>query len=127
MPSPFPGMDPYLEHPALWPGVHQRLITYMGDALTELLPPRYVANINERLYIDQPDRDISPDGGALERANPPAPAPRGEETAAANVTDPPWVVAVVPDEIREGFLEILPVGDGGRVITVIELLSPSNK
>ena len=31
--SPFPGMDPYLEHPALWPGVHQSLITYLRDAL----------------------------------------------------------------------------------------------
>ena len=28
MPSPFPGMDPYLEHPALWPSVHQGLITF---------------------------------------------------------------------------------------------------
>lgn len=127
MPSPFPGMDPYLEHPALWPGVHQRLITYMGDALTALLPPRYVANINERLYIDAPDRDIDPDASVLERSNPPAPIPPGGETTAALVTDPPWVVAMAPDEIREGFIEILPAGDEGRVITVIELLSPSNK
>jgi hypothetical protein len=46
---------------------------------------------------------------------------------AALVVDPPWVVDVAADEIREGFLEILPVADQGRVITVIELLSPSNK
>ena len=30
MPSPFPGMDPYLEHPAWWGGVHQRLITHLA-------------------------------------------------------------------------------------------------
>jgi hypothetical protein len=44
-------MDPYLEHPALWPGVHQRLITYLGDRLNTLLPPHYVADIGERLYV----------------------------------------------------------------------------
>ena len=40
MPSPFPGMDPYLEHPALWPGVHQGLITFMWSALNAMLPAR---------------------------------------------------------------------------------------
>ena len=48
MPSPFPGMDPYMEHHALWPGVHQGLITFMWSALNTLLPPRYVASIVER-------------------------------------------------------------------------------
>lgn len=43
MPSPFPGMDPYLEHPARWPGVHQRLMTYIADTLNIALPPHYVA------------------------------------------------------------------------------------
>ena len=61
MPSPFPGMDPYLEHPALFPGVHQRLITYVGDALNAVLPGRYVADIGERLYIIQQERSIDPD------------------------------------------------------------------
>ncbi|MCK4452049.1 MAG: DUF4058 family protein [Anaerolineae bacterium] len=29
MPSPFPGMDPYLEYPVRWPDVHHSLITYI--------------------------------------------------------------------------------------------------
>jgi hypothetical protein len=58
MPSPFPGMDPYLEHPALGPGVHQRFITYVGDALNAVLPAHYIADIGERLYIIQPERSI---------------------------------------------------------------------
>ena len=41
MRTPFPGMDPYLEHPALWPDVHNRLIAAISDALTPLLAPRY--------------------------------------------------------------------------------------
>jgi hypothetical protein len=31
MPSPFPGMDPYLENPEFWPGVHNRLIVAIID------------------------------------------------------------------------------------------------
>ena len=38
MPSPFPGMDPYLEEPVLWSTLHQRLITYIADDLNVLLP-----------------------------------------------------------------------------------------
>ena len=41
MPSPFPGMDPWLEDPARWPAVHTRLITTLGDALVAALKPRY--------------------------------------------------------------------------------------
>lgn len=46
---------------------------------------------------------------------------------AVMVSDPPWVVTYHPVEMREVFIEILPVADESRVITVIEVLSPSNK
>lgn len=125
MPSPFPGMDPYLEHPALWPGVHQRFITYIGDALNAVLPAHYIADIGERLYIIQPERRIYPDVAILE--HPSARPPRGQAGMAVMVSDPPWVVTYHPVEMREVFIEILPVADESRVITVIEVLSPSNK
>ena len=51
MPSPFPGMDPYLEHPALWPDVHQRLIVALADALGPPLRPRYRVAVDERVYV----------------------------------------------------------------------------
>lgn len=54
MPGPFPGMDPYLERPDLWPDVHQSLITYIRDALQPQLRPRYHARIGERLYVIPP-------------------------------------------------------------------------
>src|SRR5271165_1801478 len=57
----FPGMDPYLEDPQLWPGVHQSLIVYIRDHLRPLLRPRYVAAIEERVYLEGPDRDVIPD------------------------------------------------------------------
>jgi hypothetical protein len=43
MPSPFPGMDPYLEG-YLWSDVHHRLATQISDQLMPLLRPQYVAH-----------------------------------------------------------------------------------
>jgi hypothetical protein len=53
MPSPFPGMDPYLEHPALWPDVHNGLIAAIRDTLGPLLRPRYFVALEERVYVEE--------------------------------------------------------------------------
>ena len=37
-PSPFPGMDPYLEDPAFWPDFHSTFVNYWREALVEQLP-----------------------------------------------------------------------------------------
>jgi hypothetical protein len=126
MPSPFPGMDPYLEHPALWPGIHQGLITFMWSALNAMLPPQYVAGMGERVYVMQSERDIYPDVMVVQHPAQQRSAPPDDERLAA-VVDPPWVVTVEPVEIREVFIELLTVGADSRVITVIEVLSPANK
>ncbi len=49
MPSPFPGMDPYLEHPGMWPEVHHRLISAIADALEQTLTLDYRVAIEKRL------------------------------------------------------------------------------
>jgi hypothetical protein len=123
-------MDPYLEHPALWPGVHQRLITYIADTLNSVLPSRYMADIGERLYVVQAERDIYPDIVVLEHPFAQTPTEQLEQGAmgiAVAASDPPWVLTVKPQEIREVYIEILSVADQSRVVTVIEVLSPSNK
>src|ERR1700677_78388 len=128
MPSPFPGMDPYLEDPRLWPGIHQRLITYLGDTLTALLPHGYIANIGERLYVEEIKRDIYPDGAILKRARRRQPRRGKHHAVAVAEPDPPWVIQEWgSDPIRETFIEILPIGDEKRVITILEILSPTNK
>jgi Protein of unknown function (DUF4058) len=127
MPSPLPGMDPWMEDPVLWPSVHLRLITYIGDTLTEVLPAGYVANINERRSVSEPDRDIYPDASVLERLSHRRPSNGAAASAATAERDPPWIVEMSPVEVREPFLEILSAGDAGRVVTVLEILSPSNK
>src|SRR5438093_4859805 len=72
MNTPFPGMDPYLEHPVLWEGVHARLIVALANQLQPRLDPRYVTSIEERVFVEGPQRRIPdlwvqrvPDGGGV--------------------------------------------------------------
>ncbi|TEU10324.1 MAG: DUF4058 family protein [Anaerolineales bacterium] len=128
MPSPFPGMDPYLEDPTLWPDVHQSLITYIRDALQPELRPRYHACIGERRYVVESPHPMYPAVVLVRRPR----AVREAEVVApvADVAtveaDTPVVLAVSPVEHREPFVEIVHTA-GGEVITVIEVLSPANK
>src|SRR5476651_1439324 len=55
MPSPFPGMDPYLETPDLWPDVHHRLISQIQSELNPVLRPHYVARVELRVYVSDED------------------------------------------------------------------------
>ncbi len=50
MPSPFPGMDPYLEDPGLWPDVHHGLISEMQANLNAHVRPKYYVRVEERVY-----------------------------------------------------------------------------
>jgi hypothetical protein len=56
MAMPFPGMDPYLEHPILWPSVHMRLIVALANQLGPRIRPHYVASVEERVFIEGPDQ-----------------------------------------------------------------------
>ena len=129
MPSPFPGIDPYLEAPSLWPDVHQRLITYIADVLQPAVRPRYHARIGERLYVVETYHTLYPDVVLVDRSvHEPSPvsmaATRTETTVVE--ADTPVRVAIPPTEYREPFVEIVHTA-GGEVVTVIEVLSPANK
>src|SRR5579872_3251192 len=105
MPSPFPGMDPYLEDPSLWRGVHSRLINYAAEALQAALPPGFIADIDERLYVVEPERSIYPDIAVSKR---PPERPQQEKggggTAVMDRGDPPGELTAYPVEIGEGFI-----------------------
>ncbi|MDY7078855.1 MAG: DUF4058 family protein [Chloroflexota bacterium] len=133
MPSPFPGMDPYLEEPARWPDLHHRLITYISNALQKQVRPRYHARIGERIYILQPPRALYPDVLLVRRpVREPAPAGVYAQDTEAAVTagdeelQLPVVFTLPPVEHREPFIEIVHAA-GEEVVTVIEVLSPANK
>jgi hypothetical protein len=130
MPSPFPGMDPYLEEPRRWPDVHQSLITYIRDALQPAVRPRYHARMGERVYIMNPPRAIAPDVFLIARPRPDVGGRRVREAGASYSVqdleaDIPVVIDMPPVEYREPFVEI--VHGDGEVVTVIEVLSPANK
>jgi Protein of unknown function (DUF4058) len=132
MPSPFPGMDPYLEEAARWPDVHQRLITYLGDALQPRLRPRYFARLGERVYLALPHQTMYPDIAVVQRPARESATPYSAGEAAPPITveretpEAPVIVTVHPVEHREPMVEIVQA-DGEAVVTVIEALSPANK
>jgi hypothetical protein len=131
MPSPFPGMDPYLEDPAFWQDFHRSFITYCRDALLDKLPEQYEARIDEqvRLVEHQCDRVVAhlPDvavthdsrsGGAT------AVATRAPNVA--SIEPVTMEMAVEAEEVRDVWIEIRHRRDRA-LVTAIELLSPSNK
>lgn len=57
MPSPFPGMDPFLENPQGWGDVHGSLLAVTKELLNRVLRPKYAARTEERVYLaDAPAR-----------------------------------------------------------------------
>src|SRR5258708_39686784 len=130
MPSPFPGMDPYLENPGRWPDVHHRLISISSDLLTAQLRPKYFVRVEERVYLsDQQDPGravIIPDMRIV-----PASAEQHRRTtraaAGALATIEPVIATTLFDEeIHEARLEVID-REFRSVVTVIEVLRPTNK
>lgn len=128
MPSPFPGMDPYLESPRYWQDFHDSFITYAREALQPQLPPRYRARISERLVLEASERVMIPDLTVVRHPvpHPPVAEARGVPTPVAVEADEPTIFAALMDDLREPYVEIIDRA-GQRVVTAIELLSPINK
>ena len=128
MPSPFPGMDPYLESPAFWSDFHASFCTYWRDALADCLPGNYEARIDEKVNVvesSSPPRKkrIEPDVAITQRgpSQGMASAPSGVATL-----EPVTLSLVIEEEIHERHIEILHRPDR-TLVAVLELLSPSNK
>ncbi|MDB9529476.1 DUF4058 family protein [Oscillatoria sp. CS-180] len=129
MPSPFPGMDPFLEQPAFWSSFHSRLVVAIADALAPNLRPRYYVEVETRTYWDTPDGELFvgiPDDVVLTRTQSLQVEASQSQSAVIAYPRPQEVTLPVPVETRERYLEIREVGTDA-VITVIEVLSPKNK
>src|SRR6266545_4019886 len=121
---PFPGMDPWLEYPALWPDVHDSLLTAIRDEVTPLVAPKYYVGLGRRRYLLQPDDLVfvgRPDVAVVSKSSPQA--ERAPASQAVGVMD---VEVTVSDEVTENYLEIREV-ENGALVTALELLSPANK
>lgn len=131
MPSPFPGMDPYLEQPVFWSSFHTKLMVGIATAIAPRLRPKYYVDVETRTYTDETDTELLvgvPDalvlsrmGGALE----PIAQPAGGTAVQVQVM-PQVVQLPMPMEVRERYLQVREVGSDA-VVAVIEVLSPANK
>ncbi len=128
MPSPFPGMDPYLEGRNTWPGLHHRLITAIGDALVPQVAPAYYVEVEERIYTVEEERGKFVGRPDVAIITAPATAEQkgesGVATGCASIAE--TVNLPLFEKVPEGYLEVRDT-QTHEVITVIEVLSPTNK
>lgn len=126
MEPPFPGMDPYLEDPSMWPDVHHRLITSICDQIQLQLTSAYRAVITPYSSFESieiaPTRRFVPDVAVLERS----PFDLETRTVVALEEAPLVMTAAMTVEVEYARIDIRTVRDQ-LLITAIELLSPANK
>ena len=126
MRNPFPGMDPWLE--LSWRDVHARLIVYSADQLQRQLPAPLVARAEESVSVDIEEEfvgTVRPDVAVTERGWEADAGGVAVLEAPAAVTQP--LLLRVPEPEVDRRVEIIDPSSGGRVVTAIEVLSPSNK
>jgi len=126
MPSPFPGMDPYLEGP-LWMTVHTQLSAEIARQLAPKLRPRYLALTTERMVLETPENvavvatSIYPDVGVTRTTR-----ESGGMAATAMAPAPLHLATVVPTPVPHVTVEIRDTASR-RLVAAIEVLSPTNK
>lgn len=132
MTSPFPGMNPYLEQPSVWEDFHTAIATEIRESLAAQVRPHFLVKLEERVFIHEPSGDDRrkllgrPDVALLEGL-------AGNSTAVATVAPEvnnqvQSVIASLSDvDIeRHAYIEIRD-RQNRELVTMIELLSPSNK
>ncbi len=133
---PFPGMDPYLEAPDIWPDFHDALAAVIRAELNAFLPDPYYARLQKRPEVGivleaSPTRRIVPDVTVLRRPST-QPLPAGGDVMV--IREQPRTTAtagidlrVHTDLIQHHFVEIRDAQRDHKLITLIEIVSPSNK
>ncbi len=127
---PFPGMDPWLERASFWPDFHNRLITAIADKLSSLVGARYFVGMQEHVYawtgprlrsIGLPDAKIvGPVSRRPSKRSKAKSSPSDAESTVVELSIPPALM------VPESYVEIVEI-ERRRVVTIIEVLSPSNK
>lgn len=127
--NPFPGMNPFLEHS--WPDVHATLITYIRDELSPALLDDLTSKSGMRICVLDESAGVSNYRADIAILEDPAdtwksglaPVWSPEPTDSSAIVTAPVILHV--DAPRERWIEIR--SDSGTLVTVIELLSPTNK
>jgi hypothetical protein len=134
MPSPFPGMDPFIEACGLWEDFHDHLIEKIYDTISAALPAGYLARTGKRSYVVLAEAngkeehsflpDVSVTGSTV---RPSAPGKQKATPAPVVEVEPVELRAFIEREFEEKFIDIFELKPQRRLVTSIEVLSPSNK
>jgi uncharacterized protein DUF4058 len=126
MPSPFPGMNPYFEHPVMWADFHNSFIHAIREQLNQQIRPAYFAKVEELLFIHELTSEERrfmgrTDVGIVDRG-------AFERKPGSKAMQAPFygTVSTAVDIETHAFLEIRD-RENQSLITVIEVLSPANK
>ncbi|MGP0067287.1 MAG: DUF4058 family protein [Isosphaeraceae bacterium] len=126
MPSPFPGMDPYLEG-SLWMSVHAQLASVFVRQLNPQLLPRYIALSERRHVLEMPEDSevtvgpIYPDVAVVR------PEPAGVDLGATGtIIAPIRMATLMRSPVPHITVAIRDVANR-ELVAVIEVLSPTNK
>ncbi|HSU66127.1 MAG TPA: DUF4058 family protein [Tepidisphaeraceae bacterium] len=127
MPSPFPGMNPYLEQEDIWHDFHERFIPAVAEMLLPQVRPKYIVRLDQQAYVHElpaeERRLIGRPDVYLARGS------AGTEAVASSTSAKSPILGSVPlavDVEKESYVEIRD-RQNREIITVIELISPSNK
>ena len=125
MPSPFPGMDPFLEDPAGFRDFHDTLVVSLRFDLQARLPPGYFTRTNRRVWIEASERPVFSDLDVSIRRGRPHGAAGG---GVAAVGTPLVIEGVATEPEWQTYLEVFDRNRGrDRLVTAVEVLSPINK
>lgn len=138
MPSPYPGMDPFIESCGLWEDFHEKLIAETERAAASAVPDRYLVRLGERSYtVFAVAGDLDPERWGIQadvaitqlasKVRPPRRKVPAGPTAIAEEEGAVAMHAFIDTEFRESFVEIHALQPERRLVTTIEVLSPSNK
>jgi Protein of unknown function (DUF4058) len=126
MPSPFPGMDPYLEG-ALWTTVYFSLSAEIVRQLAPRVRPRYLVLPAERFVMETPESvaitttDMYPDVSVAK-----TPSMAGASHGTIVAPAPIELATIIPTPIPHVTIEIRDTANR-QLVTAIEVLSPTNK
>src|SRR5271170_4240459 len=122
MPSPFPGMNPYIEQDAFWQDFHLEFLPAIRTRLVAQVRPKYIVMLDEHLYVQELPREPRRLVGRADISLAAARKPKAEKPAGVGTLDAPTQVHIPVQDVRH--VPFLEVRDrlGRELITVVELL-----
>lgn len=133
MPAPFPGMDPYLESPAIWPDFHDRFANTLSAVLNESLPAPYYARLESRPEVGlfhNDTRRIVPDVAVNRSTDPFARSNSSSKTVLVEPRAAPSAslrVRLQDEQTRHHYVLVNDSTKGHALVTLIEIVGPPDK